>query len=336
MNIAIVGAGIMGRVLALTLMHLGHRVTLIDKTHAKDHTTASFVAGGVLSAYAETSLEDAILLMSQDALKRWKNIASRLVNPVTIYQDGTLLLAPFQEHDDLTRLIERSAALNTELTLLSHQELEALEPELPSRGLVGLHLQHEGYIDTYTMMTALENTLREKNITWLENTKVIAIKQHSVYTLSEQLPFDQVFDCRGLGAQGAFDDLRSVKGDVIWIKAPHVNIKHPIRFLHQGHSLYLVPRPDNHYIIGGNCVEEEGDAPITVHSALELLAACQYLHPDFASAHMVYTATQSRAAFNNNQPKIIKTPDCIRINGLYRYGYLLAPKLAAIAAQYLK
>lgn len=336
MNIAIVGAGIMGRVLALTLMHLGHRITLIDKTTAKDHTTASFVAGGILSSYAESALEDTIMLMSQDAIKRWRNIASRLVNPVTVYQEGSLLLAPFQEHEDLSRLLERAAAMNTELTLLSHEDLHALEPELPTRGLVGLHLQQEGYIDTFSMMTALENTLREKKITWLENTKVIAIKHHAVYTLTEQLAFDQVFDCRGLGAQGAFDDLRSVKGDVIWIKAPHVNIKHPIRFLHQGHSLYLVPRPDNHYIIGGNCVEEEGDAPMTVHSALALLSACQYLHPEFATANVVYTATQCQAAFNHNQPKIVKTPDCIRINGLYRYGYLLAPKLASIAAQYLK
>jgi glycine oxidase len=290
----------------------------------------------MLSPYAETSLDDAILIMSQDALKRWKNITSRLVNPVTVYHEGSLLLAPFQEHEDLIALIERSSSLNMDLTLLSHQDLEELEPELPSRGLVGLLLPNEGYIDTYSMMVALENTLREKNVTWMENTKVIAIKQHVVYTLEEQLPFDQVFDCRSLGAQGAFEDLRSVKGDVIWIKAPHVNITHPIRFLHNGHSLYLVPRADNHYIIGGTCVEEEGESPITVHSTLELLAAVKYLHPEFANAQMVYTATQCRAAFNNNQPKIIKTPDCVRINGLYRYGYLLAPKLAAIAAQYLK
>src|SRR5579872_2519931 len=209
MNIGIVGAGIMGRVLAFTLVHLGHKVTLIDKTQASDPNTASFIAGGMISPYAEQNADDSIFLMSQDALKRWKNIASKLVSPVTIYDQGSLLLAPFQHHEDLLSYIRRAQTLKSELTLLSHTELEVLEPNLTAREFIGVQLPNEGYMDNFAMMVALENTLKQLGATWLENTKVIAIKNHCVYTINDQITFDQVFDCRGLGAKAAFDDMRS-------------------------------------------------------------------------------------------------------------------------------
>jgi glycine oxidase len=180
-------------------------------------------------------------------------------------------------------------------------------------------------------MNSIAQTLRDKHITWHENTKVVSIKKQTVYTVDQTYHFDQVFDCRGLGAKSAFEDLRAVRGELIWVKAPDVTLTRPIRLMHPRYSLYIVPRFENHYIIGATSIEAEDYSPISVQSSLELLSACFSIHPGFAEARVVYTATQCRPAFSNNVPKIWRTPDCIRINGMYRHGFLLAPRIVNVA-----
>ena len=43
-NIAIVGTGLVGRVLAINLLNDGHRLTLFDKDNKDGHTSAGFTA----------------------------------------------------------------------------------------------------------------------------------------------------------------------------------------------------------------------------------------------------------------------------------------------------
>jgi glycine oxidase len=42
-----------------------------------------------------------------------------------------------------------------------------------------------------------------------------------------------------------------------------------------------------------------------------------------------------RPAFPDNRPRIIVSPRYIYVNGLYRHGFLLAPALAELVANYL-
>lgn len=336
MKIGIVGAGIVGRLLSVMLSQRGHRVTIFDKTHASDHSTCSFVAAGMLSPYAELESGDPELFnLAKDAIQRWQTIIPKLVFAPTFEAKGSIMLARSQETAELNHFIQRANRLNIDLKMIGSQTIGELEPALADQNFTGIHLEEEGYIDTEEMMRALYHTALESDVDWHENTKVIAIKKQTIFTQEEQFEFDQVFDCRGVGAKGAMEDLRAVRGEIIWVQAPEVNLTRPIRLLHPRYALYIVPRFDNHYIIGATSIESEDYSPISVQSALELLTACYSIHPGFAEARIVYTATQCRPAFSSHLPKIVRTQDCIRINGMYRHGYLLAPKIVSAACAHL-
>lgn len=332
MKVGVVGAGIVGRLLSLKLLELGYKVTLFDKTHAADHTITSNVAAGMLAPYAELETGDEeVFNLAQDAVERWEDIIARLSFRPTFKSEGSLLIAKSQELPELQHFAQRVARTGIELDIIDREEIATLEPDLADQSFSAIHLLKEGYLDTSETMSALEQTLRDKQIIWRENTKVVSIKRQTVYTADESYAFEQVFDCRGLGAKSAFEDLRAVRGELIWVKAPDVSLTRPIRLLHPRYALYIVPRFDKHYIIGATSIEAEDYSPISVQSTLELLSACYSIHPGFAEARVVYTATQCRPAFSNNVPKIWRTPDCIRINGMYRHGYLLAPKIVNVA-----
>lgn len=337
MNIGIVGAGIVGRLLALKLRLLGYRVTIFDKTHAQDHTTTSNVAAGMLAPYAELDTGDEqIFRLALDAIPRWEEILSHLNFRPTFKAQGSLLIAKGQEIPELEHFAHKVSRQGIFLDVLQDEGIQAIEPDLVGHGFSAIHLEREGYLDTAETMNAIADTLRSKKITWHENTKVVSIKKQTVYTVDNNYHFDQVFDCRGLGAKNAFENLRAVRGELIWVKADEVNITRPIRLMHPRYALYIVPRFDHHYIIGASSIETEDYSAISVHSTLELLSACYSIHPGFAEARMVYTATQCRPAFPNNVPKIWRTPDCIRINGMYRHGFLLAPKVVNSAIAHLQ
>lgn len=336
LNIGIAGAGIIGRLLACTLVQQGHKVTLFDKTHADDQRTTSHVAAGMLSPYAELEYGDAKLLtLAQDALTRWAEIFTVLnLNTTDVLQSrGSLMLAKPQDKGEVLQFIRRTHKIGLDCTLLSHDELVTLEPAFTDQTLVGVYLPQEAHIDVSKMLGLLSDYSRKHGVIWHENTLVSQITQDQIQTLDQHFIFDRVFDCRGMGA--AVPGIRAVRGELIHLHAPDVKITRPIRLLHPRYHLYLVPKQGEQYIIGATSIESEDYSPISLQSALELLSACYVLHPGFAEARIIHTATQCRPAFADHMPRVIKTDDCIHINGMYRHGYLLAPLMVASALSYL-
>jgi glycine oxidase len=119
-----------------------------------------------------------------------------------------------------------------------------------------------------------------------------------------------------------------VRGEVIRVYAPEVQIQRPIRLIHPRYPLYIAPKPNHVYVIGATEIESEDCSPMSVRSALELLSAAYSIHPGFAEARILEMSSQCRPAFNNNLPKIYWDGQrYLAINGLYRHGYLIAPAL---------
>lgn len=149
-----------------------------------------------------------------------------------------------------------------------------------------------------------------------------------IISSSRSYQFDWVFDCRGLGAQSVFSDLRPVRGELIALHAPDVHLNRPIRLLHPRYSLYIVPRPGDIYLIGASEIEAEDYSPISVRTTLELLTAAYYVHPGFIEARLINTVTHCRPTLSTHLPRIQYEDGLVSINGLYRHGYLIAPALA--------
>lgn len=319
MKIAILGAGIMGKLIAFFLIKQQYHVTLFDKE--KGFNNCSHVAAGLLSPVTELIQSDSLIFrLGSDALRNyWPFILNSLSQPIYFKQLGSLLLAHPRDQHLLSDAIQQIAKHYADP--IKSCDISIIEPEL-SRFRHGYFFAEEGQIDSQSILSSLQEWLGER-----------IRKQHVDHFPGAS--YDWIIDCRGLGAKSHFPDLRSVRGECIWIEAKNINLKRPVRLLHPHYPLYLVPRPNNIFILGASEIETEDKSPISVKTTLELLSAAFYLHPGFAEARIINTFTQNRPTLIDHRPTIKWKNNIIAVNGLYRHGFLIGPTLAQDVARFI-
>ncbi len=329
MNIGIAGVGLVGRVLALNLLQRGHTVTLFDEDTAYGDKAAGITAAGMLAVFAELeSAESVIFDHGNRSIALWPSLLEQIDIADAYQQEGSIITAHPQDYNELDHFIDTLKSKVEEaskIELLDRAALKELEPDLDQHAKA-FFIPHEGQVDAQRFMKASSDyLLTHPDVKWHEETKVTHVLDGTITVGDEIKTFDWVFDARGLGAQGEMDDLRGVRGEVFWLDAPEVNITRPTRMLHPRYKIYIVPRPNNRYVIGATEIETEDKSPMSVRSSLELLSAVYSMHSGFAEARIVNMLTNCRPSLKDNLPKIEHSNKMTRINGLYRHGYLLAP-----------
>ena len=88
-------------------------------------------------------------------------------------------------------------------------------------------------------------------------------------------------------------------------------------------------------MLGATMLESNDRRRATVRSVLELLSAAYALHPAFGEAEIIEIGVDARPAFPDNLPRLRIRNGILFVNGLYRHGFLLAPTLARMTADYL-
>ncbi len=352
MNIAIVGAGLVGRVLALNLLKNGHTLTLYDKGSKEGTDAAGFTAAGMLAPFAELETAESVIF---EHGKRSMELWPDLLKEVGVYDgcqlNGTIITAHPQDMPELEHFIgslKRKVKEAEDIELLDSKEIASLEPELEHHSRA-FYLKDEGCIDSQRFMAFSTNYFDMRpEVTWRENSLVDRLESGKVYCSDNVEEFDWVFDSRGLGAKEYFKDLRGVRGEVFWLESSEINIIRPTRMLHPRYKIYIVPRGNGcegidleyckeckisqtpnskRYIVGATEIESEDASPMSVRSSMELLSAVFSVHPNFGEARIVNSETNCRPAFKDNLPRIENSEKLTRINGLYRHGYLLAPAI---------
>ena len=325
MHAGIVGAGLIGRLLAWRLSLAGWQVTLFDKDDKGGQKSAAYAAAGMLSPVAECETSNWLVFdLGIYSLKQWTLWLTALSEPVFFQQKGTLVVAHPEDIAEKERWVKQIQFNLKELCVqkLSQFGIKKLEPELNFRE--GYFLSQEAHLDSRALLQALAKKL---TVDWWENTLVEKIAPHCVFVKGKSYSFDCIFDCRGVGGGDQFHDLRAIRGELIYLYAPDVHLSRPIRLLHPRYRVYIVPRPNQIYLIGSSEIESEDVSPISVRTCLELLSAAYSVHRGFAEARIIETVTALRPALSDNLPRINWQPGLIAINGLYRHGFLLAPAL---------
>ncbi len=357
MNIAIVGAGLMGRLLALSLLRekapKNLEITLFDKDTKLAHNSAAYAAAGLLTPLGESlHCEANIVEMGFAALTLWPNILDSLDEHTFFQQAGAIMVSHEQDKGDYQRFVRhlQNNYPDQALQSLNRAGLTALEPEIGRSFNQGLYLPQEGQLGNRRLLVALRKQLEQEaangssnanTLNWLTECPVVGIGlagERSTVTYRQNAKqqskvFDLVIDCRGTGAttkQSAkacqpMSDLRSVRGELFQLYAPEVNITRPVRLMHPRYQLYIAPKGKGFYVVGATEIESDDDAPMTVRSAMELLSAAYSVHPGFAEANIRQHVSQCRPAFSDNQPKITQQDSLIQVNGLFRHGFLIAP-----------
>lgn len=340
-KIAVVGAGLMGRLVAWQLAKLNLSVTLFDQDSPQGINSAAYTAAGLLTPCGESlSCETNIVEMGEASLLLWPRLINQLTQSVGFQHRGSICVSHAQDQGDYQRFCQYIARQYpmAQLQALDKKALSTIEPSLAEKFGQGAFLPNEGVINNHQLLAALAHELEKLKVNWLTHTKVVALSANNVTfnikCATETENFDLVVDCRGIGASNVFanagdnsalKDLRSVRGEVIYLKAPAVNISRPVRLMHPRYKLYIAPKGNDNYAIGATEIESCDLGAMTVQSSLELLSAIYSLHPGFAEAQIIHQLSYGRPAFNDNQPKILNRAGLIQINGLYRHGYLLAP-----------
>ena len=333
MEIAIIGGGLVGRLLALELQKEDHQISIFEKDRENEKSAAGWTAAGMLALFAELeSAESIIFEKGKRSIQLWKQITKDLGIKEAFSQKGTIITAHPQDYGELDHFIDTLKAKvdeAKEIKYLSQNEILDLEPNL-DQSQRAFYIPQEGVIDAQTFMQASEKFLKKsRNIKWYEKEEIIDLDSfNNVYDLT--------FDTRGIGATKSFDDLRGVRGEVLWVQNKELDLKRPVRMMHPRYKLYIVPRGEGLYIIGATEIQSNDKSPISVRSSLELLSALYSLHSSFAEARIIKCDTNIRPAFKDNLPKIIKDDNLITINGLYRHGYLLAPAIVEEALRMIK
>ena len=329
MHIGIAGVGLVGRDLALNLLRQGHTLTLFDEDTAYGDKAAGMTAAGMLAVFAELeSAESVIFEHGKRSIALWPDLLEQIGIADAYQQEGSIITAHPQDYSELDHFIDTLKSKvpeASEIKLLDRRELTALEPDLEQHAKA-FFIPHEGQVDAQRFMKASSDyLLAHPNVTWYQERVVKSISSGSINYMGNVERFDWVFDARGLGAQDEVENLRGVRGEVFWLEAPEVKITRPTRMLHPRYKIYIVPRPNNRYIIGATEIESEDKSPMSVRSSLELLSAVYSMHSGFAEARIVNMVTNCRPTLKDNLPQIQHEEKLTRINGLYRHGYLLAP-----------
>lgn len=344
----IVGAGLMGRLLALQLLEQGWQVTLFDQDDIQGTQSCAYTGAGMLAPISE--LETAEPLIAQlgfESIRLWEQWIHRFQWPVFFQKAGTLIVAHHLDTSDLRHFrnglkgklqqpeLEELSEKNPIQWHLNQHDLGLLEPQISDRFSSGIYIPHEGQIDNRQLLPSLAQTLMRLGVIWHSKHPVREILPYVVIDQHETQHFDCVIDCRGLGAQKDVSNLRGVRGEIIRVHAPEVSLNRPVRLMHPRHPIYIVPRENHHFLIGATSIESEDFRPMTVQSALELLSAAFTVHPGFAEASILENNVNCRPALPDHLPCIQVSDGLIRINGLYRHGFLIAPKLAELVCGYL-
>jgi glycine oxidase len=322
-NFAILGAGLMGRLTAIELARAGHRVQVYERGGPDGGSAAAHVAAAMLAPLAESVVSEPLIVrLGLASLKRWPELLGALPQPVFFQQDGTLILWHPQDRDQAAMFASRLRTLDAELVgegqvqELAGPDIAALEPALGQRFARGLYLAGEGQLDNRALMAALLHQLEASGVRPHWHTEVAP----------DRVEADWIVDCRGLGAKPDWPALRGVRGEVIRVHSPEVELTRPVRLLHPRYPIYIAPKPNGVYVIGATQIETEDLSPTSVRSALELLSALYSVHPAFGEARILEMSAQCRPALPDNLPAIRwDGRRLIQVNGLYRHGYLIAP-----------
>lgn len=365
-HVAVIGAGIVGLLTALELRDRGHRVTIDSLGIAEGATHA---AAGMLAPVAEIQHGQSVLWpLMGEAAQLHEQLATDLAARTTLptgYRDQSTLVVGRDSADlgtlhDLTR-IQRSTG--AEVHELLPSQVRRHEPAL-ARALAGaLLIERDHQVDPRLLAAAVLDILtrpaddagpprhgppRHGPPPGPPPGPPVVIRERAI-TSTEELEADHIVLAAGLGVsdidgphQRLQLPLRPVRGDILRVRAPESLLApgedglltRTVRAIVRGRPLYLVPRDDNHLVIGATSREDDLTGP-SAGGVLQLLQDAAEILPSVRETELVEVIARDRPGTPDDLPLLGPVPGAEHLivsTGYHRHGILLSAWAAARTA----
>lgn len=338
MKVAIVGAGLMGRLTALKLIPHGHDITLLEANSFDHPHNAAAISAGLVSPLSEALFTPAeTVALGFQSYQQWPQLLNLVteIDPqhqtIDFIANGSLAVSFPEEQECLLalrkNLLQQLGEYKNDMQMLYNHEVTEIETGL-ERFETALYLKHEANICNAEFISASSRAIRQ-HASIVDHWPLKGNGQE----LKSQ--YDWVVDCRGAGAvtaQSYADNqqhpLQALRGEVIRVRAPKVEISHPVRVIQQRLNVFIAPKPNKVYVVGATEFNKHSSRSVTVRSSLDLLTTLYALHPGFADAEIIEATVGQRAIYKNQQPSISQHENIISVNGLSRRGWLVGPAMA--------
>ncbi|MCA6063150.1 FAD-dependent oxidoreductase [Thalassolituus marinus] len=335
----IYGAGLMGSLLAWRLARQGVKVTLLERAAEHSPQSAAWTAAAMVAPWAERSASTFDVFRNGElSLQLWPQLISELESETGMscgYQcNGSLVVAHPADRNEMQQFCDQlsfnglTPGMSEQVQMLDAASLRELEPNINAEFRQAVWLPQEAHLQQRILLTALWRAARQAGAELLFE------------TAAEQQPAQGfILDCRGTGAAEDIQQLRGVRGEVLWLESEQ-RISRPLRLLHPRYHLYLVPKGESggryQYMLGATEIESDDRSPVSVRSAMELLSALYCLVPAFSEARIIAFDSNCRPALPDHNAAIIpfNNGQGLRVNGLFRHGYLQAPALLLTIQQH--
>jgi glycine oxidase len=347
-RVVVIGGGVIGLAIAWRACEAGRDVVVLERDVPGGGT--SWVAAGMLGPIAEAAPgEEPLLALGQASARAYPAFVSDLARAAAVADVGytacgTLLTArDADEAEALVRELELRERLGLRVQRLPPSEARRREPALAPVLRLALDVPEDHAIDPRKLTQALSTAVRRAGGEVREHTPAAELVVESGRMRGVRLGDGERVECNQVViAAGVWSTeiggipphagvpIGPVKGQILRLHDP-AGPGLLSRVVRRG-GVYIVPRGDGRYVIGGTMEERGFDTTVTAGAVFELLRDAIELVPGVSELVIDECSAGLRPGTPDNLPVIGRSD----VEGLYwatghrRGGVLLAPITAQL------
>jgi glycine oxidase len=316
-DVVIIGAGIIGLSLAISLRKQGLRVLVVERGEP-GREASSAAAGMLVGSGAE--IPSRLAALAAESARMYPEFAHELEDEsglkVDLREQGTILLSASK------------TAFPESAEPISLERVQLLEPELRFTSFAAF--VPERSVDPRAVVSAALKAARHRGIDISSGSEVKGLFTHGdrvsgVQTEKTSYSAGIVVNCAGAWAGCIAPQkfpVHPVKGQMVAVVGGP-KLQHVIR----GDDVYLVPRSDGRIVIGSTLEDTGYNKQTDVNTIQQLLHAARELVPALANARVHEDWAGLRPGTSDNLPILgeASIPGYFVASGHYRDGILLAP-----------
>lgn len=343
-DVVIIGAGIIGLSLAISLRKQGLRVLVVER--GEPGREASSAAAGMLVG-SGTDLPAALQALAAESARMYPEFAHELEDEsglkVDLREQGTILLSASGDFPSGTEALstEKLGSLEPELASFESSDSGSGGRGRPPRETLDrtkAAYVPETSVDPRALVKAAAKAARHRGVDISSGSEVQALISSGDHVSGVQVAKASysagiVVNCAGAWAGFIAPQkfpVRPVKGQMVSVVGGP-KLQHVIR----ADEVYLVPRSDGRIVIGSTLEDAGYNKQTDVNTIQRLLHAARELVPALASARVHEDWAGLRPGTSDNLPILGETSilGYFVAGGHYRDGILLAPVTAQVMTE---